>query len=215
MKGQKEMTITTWVLSKTPNSIFALVIVALLSALSGCTSTQSALSYYLLHSAVASEQSESSSQSSADLSEQYTPLLISSITLPDYLKHRGLVYQVSDTNLHISTTHLWAEPFEEGLLKTLREQLTNNNLIMLTNKDYQGQSVVELSIHVSDFISTFNGNVVLKGHFVVSSQLPEKGRYPFSIETQLEQDGFSASVIAMRRALAVLSTKITESTRAQ
>lgn len=209
------MTITTWVLSKTPNSIFALVIVALLSALSGCTSTQSALSYYLLHSAVASEQSESSSQSSADLSEQYTPLLISSITLPDYLKHRGLVYQVSDTNLHISTTHLWAEPFEEGLLKTLREQLTNNNLIMLTNKDYQGQSVVELSIHVSDFISTFNGNVVLKGHFVVSSQLPEKGRYPFSIETQLEQDGFSASVIAMRRALAVLSTKITESTRAQ
>lgn len=86
---------------------------------------------------------------------------------------------------------------------------------MLTNKDYQGQSVVELSIHVSDFISTFNGNVVLKGHFVVSSQLPEKGRYPFSIETQLEQDGFSASVIAMRRALAVLSTKITESTRAQ
>jgi uncharacterized lipoprotein YmbA len=215
VKGQKEMTITTWVLSKTPNSIFALVIVALLSALSGCTSTQSALSYYLLHSAVASEQSESSSQSSADLSEQYTPLLISSITLPDYLKHRGLVYQVSDTNLHISTTHLWAEPFEEGLLKTLREQLTNNNLIMLTNKDYQGQSVVELSIHVSDFISTFNGNVVLKGHFVVSSQLPEKGRYPFSIETQLEQDGFSASVIAMRRALAVLSTKITESTRAQ
>ena len=215
MKGQKEMTITTWVLSKTPNSIFALVIVALLSALSGCTSTQSALSYYLLHSAVASEQSESSSQSSADLSEQYTPLLISSITLPDYLKHRGLVYQISDTNLHISTTHLWAEPFEEGLLKTLREQLTNNNLIMLTNKDYQGQSVVELSIHVSDFISTFNGNVVLKGHFVVSSQLPEKGRYPFSIETQLEQDGFSASVIAMRRALAVLSTKITESTRAQ
>ena len=209
------MTITTGVLSKTSNSIFALVIVALLSALSGCTSTQSTLSYYLLHSAVASEQSESSSQSSADLSEQYTPLLITGITLPDYLKHRGLVYQISDTNLHISTTHLWAEPFEEGLLKTLREQLTNNNLIMLTNKDYQGQSVVELSIHVSDFISTFNGNVVLKGHFVVSSQLPEKGRYPFSIETQLEQDGFSASVIAMRRALAVLSTKITESTRAQ
>jgi uncharacterized lipoprotein YmbA len=214
MKGQNEMKMTTGLLSKTRHNIFALIIVPLLFALSGCTSTQSSLSYYLLHSAVSSTQPEGAFKSPADSPEKSIPLLITNITLPDYLKHRGLVYQVSDTNLHISTTHLWAEPFEEGLRKTLRAQLTYDNLVVLTKRDYQGESAVELSIHISDFVSTFNGNVVLKGHFIVSTQQPEKGRYPFFIETTLEEDGFSASVIAMRRALAVLSTEIVESARA-
>jgi len=215
MKGQNEMKMTTGLLSKTRHNTFALVIVSLLFALSGCTSTQSSLSYYLLHSAVSSTQPEGAFKSSADSPEKSIPLLITNITLPDYLKHRGLVYQVSDTNLHISTTHLWAEPFEEGLRKTLRAQLTYDNLEVLTKRDYQGESAVELSIHISDFVSTFNGNVVLKGHFIVSTQQPEKGRYPFFIETQLEEDGFSASVIAMRKALAALSSNIAEHTSDQ
>ncbi|WP_334028220.1 PqiC family protein [Alteromonas sp. P256] len=214
MKGQNEMKMTTELQSKTRRNTFALVMASLLFALSGCTSTQSSLSYYLLHSAVSFEQPEGSLSSPTQSVKQGTTLLITSITLPDYLKHRGLVYQVSDTNLHISTTHLWAEPFEEGLRKTLRDQLTNDNLVVLTNRDYQGESAVELSIHISDFVSTFNGNVVLKGHFIVSTQQPEKNRYPFFIETTLKEDGFSASVIAMRKALAVLSTEIAESARA-
>lgn len=219
MKGQKEMTKITGLVSKPQNSTFACVIALLLFGLSGCTSTQSSLSYYLLHSAVSSESAgnalASVTQPSSQPLSKSTPLRIKSITLPDYLKHRGLVYQVSDTNLHISTTHLWAEPFEEGLRKMLRDQLANDDILMLTTKEYQAENITELSLHISDFVSTFNGNVVLKGDFVLSSELTPNGRYPFLIETQLEEDGFAASVIAMRKALAALSSTIAEQTNAQ
>ncbi|WP_269517949.1 PqiC family protein [Alteromonas sp. BMJM2] len=209
------MIIITGLVSKAHSRIFACVAVLVLSGLSGCTSTQGSLSYYLLHSAVSSKQSEALSQSSIGVVEKSTPLLITSITLPDYLKHRGLVYQVSDTNLHISTTHLWAEPFEEGLRKTLRDQLANEGIVMLTTTGYQADNIVELSLHISDFVSTFNGNIVFKGEFVLTSEQTVNGRYSFFIETQLEEDGFSASVIAMRKALAALSSNIAEHTSDQ
>lgn len=209
------MTFKTGLFSKNQYSIFNLIIVSVLFVLSGCTSTQPPLSYYLLHSAVPSKQSEVISLQSASSLDDSTPLLLKSVTLPDYLKHRGLVYQVSDTNLHISTTHLWAEPFEEGLRKTLQDQLANHGIVMLTTTDYQHNNIVELSLHISDFVSTFNGNIVLKGEFVLTSELTVNGRYPFFIETRLKEDGFSASIVAMRRALADLSTQITESTKAQ
>lgn len=209
------MTFKTGLFSKNQYSIFNLIIVSVLFVLSGCTSTQPPLSYYLLHSAVPSKQSEVTSLQSASSLDDSTPLLLKSVTLPDYLKHRGLVYQVSDTNLHISTTHLWAEPFEEGLRKTLQDQLANHGIVMLTTTDYQHNNIVELSLHISDFVSTFNGNVVLQGHFVVSAELAENNRHPFFIETRLKEDGFSASIVAMRQALAELSTQITESIKAQ
>lgn len=60
-------------------------------SLMACSGTPSSLTYYLLHS-----------PSSGAMSETYPTtaklVIIDRITLPEYLKHRGLVYQTSDTN---------------------------------------------------------------------------------------------------------------------
>lgn len=67
--------------------------------LSACSSAPRSLTYYLLHT----------TGDTPYAAQETTSVVLDKITLPEYLKHRGLVYQTSDTNLHISTSHLWAE----------------------------------------------------------------------------------------------------------
>ena len=65
--------------------ISALIVLFLL--MQACTSAPTSLNYYLLHST----DSMPLTQSGANRT-----IVLDKITLPDYLKHRGLVYQTSD-----------------------------------------------------------------------------------------------------------------------
>lgn len=170
-------------------------------SLMACSSTPSSLTYYLLHS-----------PSSGAMSETYPTtaklMIIDRITLPEYLKHRGLVYQTSDTNLHISTKHLWAEPVEEGLTKSLKQALASRNVKLLRADHYDGKAAIHVSLHVTDFVSTHKGEVTFTGDYVITSSLDELTHFTFDLRTDLENDGFSASIDAMRHAIDKLAETV-------
>lgn len=166
--------------------------------ISGCSGTPVSLNYYLLHPTGLSV-------------ERTTPpimVTVDKIHLPDYLKHRGLVYQTSDTNIHISTSHLWAEPVEEGMLKTLKQSLLKEGVRLVRADQYEGENPIHLSLYINDFVSTYSGVVILTGEYTLVSSPGVPHVVPFSFRTPLAHDGFSASVSAMREALDSLASTV-------
>jgi len=177
----------------------ALVLSACL--LSACSSSPRSLTYYLLHA------TGETSYTSQGVSKA---VVLDKLTLPEYLKHRGLVYQTSDTNLHISTSHLWAEPVDEGLTKALTSKLVSQGISLNRPDHYASEEAVHMALHISDFVSTYEGEVILSGQYAVTHASGEVAVHPFLIKTPLENDGFSSSIKAMRSAIAQLAEDIQE-----
>ena len=164
--------------------------------LQGCTSAPTSLNYYLLHS------TDSMPLKQGDIKQI---IVLDKITLPDYLKHRGLVYQTSDTNLHISTSHLWAEPVEEGLTKVLSSALADKHISLNRGDQYSKEESTHISLHIGDFISTYEGEVVLSGQYTISSAEDGASIHPFKFNASLDNDGFSSSIKAMRNTVTQLA----------
>jgi len=180
------------------------LICACMLLLSGCSSSSTSLNYYLLHSTAYS--------ASVQKSDSPVSLTIDKLVIPEYLKQRGLVYQISETNIHISTKHLWAEPLDEGIFKVLRSELSQRNIKLMKQTDYARGTLpnakARISLVINDFISTYNGDVVFSGEYVVTSGEVSLGHRPFVFNAPLQNDGFDASVKAMRSALTQLSEQI-------
>ena len=174
----------------------------------GCSSSSSSLNYYLLHSTSATH--------SVNAQANQTPALltIDKLVIPEYLKQRGLVYQISETNIHISTTHLWAEPVEEGIVKVLRSALSSKGVKLLKQADYARGSVPaanhRISILINDFVSTYGGEVILSGEYVITAADSEAMHQSFMFKAPINHDGFEASIKAMRATLNQLSEQIKE-----
>ncbi len=177
--------------------ISALIVLFLL--MQACTSAPTSLNYYLLHST----DSMPLTQSGANRT-----IVLDKITLPDYLKHRGLVYQTSDTNLHISTRHLWAEPVEEGLTKVLASALADNQISLYRGDQYPNEESMHITLHISDFISTYEGEVVFSGQYTISSAAEDGSIHSFKFSASLENDGFPSSIKAMRNTIMQLAQHV-------
>ena len=165
--------------------------------LAACSGTPSSLTYYLLHSPAKSASSEFTST-----------LVLNGISLPEYLKQRGLVYQISDTNLHISTKHLWAEPVEAGLSKALSHSLASHNIRLVRKDHFNAATSANISLYINDFVSSHTGEVIFSGEYVITSMADKSTITPFHLRTNLSNDGFSASIDAMREAVDTLSAMI-------
>lgn len=162
-----------------------------------CSGTPSSLTYYLLHSPANSSNEEATAT-----------VVIDAVTLPEYLKQRGLVYQISDTNLHISTKHLWAEPIDEGLTKALKHALSKRGISLVPRDHYASQPSTKISLHINDFVSSHTGEVIFSGEYVISLSDNSIKHTPFHLRTTLPNDGFSSSIDAMREAIDELSAMI-------
>lgn len=168
--------------------------------LSACSSAPRSLTYYLLHT----------TGDTPYAAQETTSVVLDKITLPEYLKHRGLVYQTSDTNLHISTSHLWAEPVDEGLTKALTSALTSQNVSLLRPDHYASKEAIHMALHINDFVSTYEGEVILSGQYVFTRVGGKSQTYPFVFKTPLEDDGFSSSIKAMRNTIHQLAKDISK-----
>lgn len=164
--------------------------------LQGCASAPNSLNYYLLHSTDSMPLRQSAAKQI---------IVLDKITLPDYLKHRGLVYQTSDTNLHISTSHLWAEPVEEGLTKVLSSALADKHISLKRGDQYFKEESKHVSLHIGDFISTYKGEVVLSGQYTIRSTTDGTSIHSFKFKASLDSDGFSSSIKAMRNTVTQLA----------
>tara|TARA_B100001063_G_C16737922_1_gene543059 strand:+ start:803 stop:1417 length:615 start_codon:yes stop_codon:yes gene_type:complete len=180
----------------------ARLILALLvgASLIGCASSGSALQYYLLHS--------TTSPSATQHASSPHHLLINKIVLPDYLKQRGLVYQTSSTNLHIATEHLWAEPLDEGITKSLKAALRTQGVMLVTHNVNAKEVSDYLTLQIDDFIATWQGDIILSGQYVVKHIDDSQSAKNFEYILPLAVDGFPASIEVMREAIYALADDI-------
>ncbi|NDV90924.1 hypothetical protein GTH32_06885 [Alteromonas sp. 345S023] len=172
--------------------------------LTGCATSAPPLSYYLLHDVT----ENNATRDSVSQNNPNALVLINRVVLPDYLKQRGLVFQTSDTGIHIATDHLWAEPMDEGLTKRLRDSLTHHNLELITHAMGAQEVDVYLTLRIDDFIASHQGDIILRGEYFLSyaDEVDESAR--FHVSLPLPHDGFDTSVKVMRQALATLADKI-------
>lgn len=166
-----------------------------------CSSAPSSLNYYLLHSTDSVPLTQNSVQRT---------LVLDKITLPEYLKHKGLVYQTSDTSLHISTAHLWAEPMDEGLSKVLSSALADKQILLQRGDQLSDEEATHITLHIDDFISTYKGDVVFSGQYTVSSVQKGTSIHSFKFKAPIENDGFSSSIQAMRNTIAQLAQHLSQ-----
>lgn len=180
----------------------AKLILALLvsTSLIGCASSGSALQYYLLHS--------TTSPSATQQAPNSHRLLINKIILPDYLKQRGLVYQTSSTSLHIATDHLWAEPLDEGITKSLKASLRTQGVMLVTHNMNAKEANDYLTLQIDDFIATWQGDIILSGQYIVKHIDESQSATDFEYTLPLAVDGFPASIEVMREAIHALAENI-------
>lgn len=193
------MQVETVSFNKDKKSLKIIILAVLFSFLSACGSTPNALTYYLLHS------TENASVLHREVKQT---VVLDKVTLPEYLKHRGLVYQTSDTNLHISTSHLWAEPVDEGLTKALRGALASHNVALVRSDHYVSEESLHISLYINDLVSTYEGEVIFSGEYAVTRTSEEASFHPFMFKAPLNNDGFASSIIAMRATIETLAKNI-------
>lgn len=193
------MQVKTFSFSKDNKSLKIIILAVLFSFLSACSSAPNALTYYLLHPTNGASVLEREAKQS---------IVLDKVTLPEYLKHRGLVYQTSDTNLHISTSHLWAEPVDEGLTKALASALKANNVALVRPDHYASEKAPHISLYINDFVSTYEGEVIFSGQYAVSRASEAVSIHSFTFKAPLNNDGFASSIKAMRSAIKKLAEDI-------
>lgn len=183
------------------NALHVSIFAMLTCFLTACGSASTPLTYYLLHA---------TNDVSFESRNVKLTIALDKVTLPEYLKHRGLVYQTSDTNLHISTRHLWAEPVDEGLTKALTSALVSNDIALTHPDHYNSKSAetIHMSLHITDLVSTYKGEVIFSGQYLITRTSEETSTHSFVFKSPLNDDGFSSSIKAMRLAIEKLAKDI-------
>lgn len=176
----------------------ALLCAAVLS-LAGCSSQSPGLQYYLLHSPAQSlEQHDDAIDATFD-----------QLLLPEYLKQRSLAIQTGPTTLHFSPRHVWAEPVANSFVQTLTTALTSEGInIIPSARRAMAEGPATISVQIDDMISTWQGDVILKGRFWVDTAEGVGVSQHFDYRMPLQQDGFSHAVESMRSLISRLSADI-------
>ncbi|GGW75036.1 PqiC family protein [Alteromonas halophila] len=177
-----------------------LVLIGILTILGGCASRAVELHYYMLHSPQAAQSSQPDSQ---------IAVVLGDITLPDYLRQRQLAYQTSPTTLHFASQHVWSSPQDEAIHRLLTNALRDQQIAVVTPDRHQASpSPVTLSIIIDDFIPSWEGQLILKGEYIIAYPGQKDTLRTFDYRTTLTQDGFAHSVAKMRTLITELGARL-------
>lgn len=168
------------------------VILAAVLTLAGCASPV-ALNYYQLPAV------NHSRQVLADAPQLY----VAPVQVASYLNGRGLVLQLSEVELVMARQHLWAEPLAAQVQRQLRDLLSNSTAYATELSARPG--AVVLTVQLERFHGTAQGDAVLSGRYLLSSQAHSQ---PFTIRVPLGADGYPALVAALAAGLQQLSQQI-------
>ena len=135
--------------------------------------------------------------------------------LPDYLKQPSLVLQLSDHQLHYSNFHMWAEPLQVSIARTLTQDLNtidsqNNYIIMAAPNAKKANTTVV--IEVTAFHATHHSKAILAGSYWLKQKNSKNSiqKYHFKFTVALDIDGYPHAVEQMRKAVTQLANEITE-----
>lgn len=168
----------------------------------GCSSPTPTLQYYLLHTPTDRVTISDTSKAAK--------LHLAQLTVSDYLLQRGLALQTQTNTLHISTQHLWAEPFKAGFEKQLTFALMPD--IQLSRNLHSDDTIRSIDIDILHLVATHTGEVVISAKYTLSNS-PSNGQTSlvdkyFSATLSLEKDGYSNAVTVYRQAISLLADDI-------
>ena len=173
--------------------------------LAACTSRSVDLNYYMLHSPQATQRTQPDSD---------IQVVLTAVQLPDYLQQRQLALQTSDTTLQFSSQHVWATPQDEAIRRLITSGLRQRDVAVFEpSLASQSNDLTAVTVSIDDFIPTWQGELILKGEYLIRYDDKDSSLKSFDYRTTLQQDGFAHSVAQMRELVDKLSQQISDDLR--
>ena len=144
-------------------------------------------------------------------------LVVTRVTLPEYLNDMGIAYQQDDVQVVTANQARWAEALDKQLTQALVLGLSGRLSGVQVIDGADGRpDIWRLSIEVSGFQGRFDGKAVVAGRWVLQRG-DQVYSQPFQRLIPLAEDGYPALVRALRdgwqqeidELAAVLTTKLT------
>ena len=125
-------------------------------------------------------------------------LVVTRVTLPEYLNDMGIAYQQNDVQVVTANQARWAEALDKQLTQALVLGLSGRLSGVQVIEGADGRpDIWRLSIEVSGFQGRFDGKAVVAGRWVLQrgDQIHSQ---PFLRLIPLAEDGYPALVRALR-----------------
>ena len=183
------------------------LIMPLTLLLVGCGSTPETR-YYLLSSPTVMPET------AVDESNGRTVLGVGRISLPDYLEQAGLVMQTDDHQIRAANYHLWGEPLEHGIRRSLLQQLSADipDLRIEGGRGSERLFDYRLDVELESFHGTEHGLAILSGRWTVYSMKEHEllASERFSFDAVLPESGYKAMVESQADLLGALTKQMSE-----
>ena len=186
-----------------------ILLILLAYFLAACSSQPIVINHYLLNTSKPS--ASQTIENDNDLS-----VLITNVSLPDYLNSSNLVMQQANGMLSVATKHVWAQPLDSGLGTLLANSLSDYNGLRAYYGAHSGtmmqgfsaHSDFRLAISIEHFMSIGSGEVVLVGFWQLSSKEAIHKPKRFELKAAMTESGYLHSVEKMRSLVKDLAASI-------
>lgn len=135
--------------------------------------------------------------------------------LAHYLDVDGVVMQLDDITLVEAREHQWAEALGRQLERSLRGRLSQElPRVRVVRAEGAASGAPTLTLEVDQFQGRYDGNAVASGQWQLrgaDNQL--LALESFSVETELDQDGYPALVRALGQSIDLAATQIARELR--
>lgn len=190
-----------------------------LIGLVGCSGSPTKTSYYLLAStpAQATESQVTESQATESQAEANRPLvIIKPVYVAEFLQQPGIIMQINQHQFQPARTHLWAESLDEGINKSLLQDLKVVNPDYTVRSEYRwltGQARYQVQIKIDQFQVTDHSTVVISGsYWIIDAQTKNVFlNKDFSFQDELTENGYEHAVSKLRKLIYQLSLQLGES----
>lgn len=134
---------------------------------------------------------------------------VSRLTLPRYLDRESIVTRVDDYRLAYSTVERWAEPLDEALMRTLRQDLANRLVPDgITVPSHAGAPTYDLQVEILRFERRGSDRVELWARWTLRASGEPPQTREARIDVALAGPTTSAATAALSEAVARLATGI-------
>nr|WP_113866514.1 membrane integrity-associated transporter subunit PqiC [Brenneria salicis]NMN91428.1 hypothetical protein [Brenneria salicis ATCC 15712 = DSM 30166]RBP62732.1 hypothetical protein DES54_11569 [Brenneria salicis ATCC 15712 = DSM 30166]RLM30683.1 hypothetical protein BHG07_09640 [Brenneria salicis ATCC 15712 = DSM 30166] len=137
-------------------------------------------------------------------------LWLEHVSVADYLGNVGLVYQTSDVQYVIASDNLWASPLDQQLRQLLVTDLESRLPGWLVTTQPQGREQSVLNVTVTAFHGRYDGNVVIRGEWILN-QSGQVIKRPFDIILPQTEDGYDALVKTLAQGWRQVAQSIAQS----
>jgi len=131
------------------------------------------------------------------------------VTMPDFLRSRSLVLQVSTNEVIHARHHHWGEPLDDAVRKVLAWDLAEAVPTHAITLGHGRNADCSLRLEFDRFHASEGAKVMVSGRYTLRQGDREVHR-EFDVTQVQRGDGYTAAVTAMRGALRTLSGQMQE-----